>query len=300
MRGQDMRRDRREVAHTWCLSLVILLIPASSLCPTQSAVVAQGTSKEGPPIEIAMELLFSRPVIRGTVNGQGPMAVLIDPQLKTSAIAPALADRLNFKQTRGASDAGRSFVELAFGLHKMPNVPVEIRDTTSFVPELSPASRPAVVLSLSTWQDQLVTIDYGRFQVRVESGALPEPNGRDIYALAHGSNELRVTPTIGGRAIDGKVDLLFPGTALLPESYVTELPLASKPTDAPPVRTREGAVKVREARLSESIALAGGNVDSAIVLFGNVERATLGYGALAQVSVTYDLARGRARLNRKQ
>jgi hypothetical protein len=260
---------------------------------------AQGTAKVNPPMEIPMELLFSRPIIRGTVNGEGPIAVLIDPQLQTTRIAPALADRLKLKQTRDPSGIVLSFVEFAFGVHKLPKVPVEVRETAEVVPELRPASQPAVVLSASAWSDQLVTLDYGRFQVRVEPGTLPEPDGRDVYALVPGSNELRVSLAIGGRAIASRIDLLFPGGVLLPESYLAQLPLADKPGEVAPVRTREGSVKVREARLAENVTVAGAEVNSRLVLFGSVDLATVGYSALARLSITYDFTRGRARLNRK-
>jgi hypothetical protein len=296
----EMKRDRRLPACTGHCGLAFLLVAAMQLWRTESATFAQATAKVNTAIEIPMELLFSRPLVRGTVNGEGPMVILIDPQLQTTLIAPALADRLNLKQAGNTRGTAQTLIELGFGVLRFPKVPVEVRGTAQFVPELRPASRPAVVLALSMWGDQLVTLDFGRFQVRVEPGALPEPNGRDVYALTPRSNELRVNLTIGGRAIEGRIDLLFPGGVLLPESYLTQLPLASKPTEAAPVSAREGAVKVREGRLTESVRLADVEVTSPLVLFGDVDRATVGYGALTRLSITYDMAQGRARLNRKQ
>ena len=295
-----MRRDRglRACADRWGRALLFLL--AILICRTEPTAFAQGTAKVNPPIEIPMELLFSRPLLRGTVNGEGPVAVLIDPQLRTTVIAPSLANRLNLREERDPSGIARSFIEFGFGALKLHKVPVEVRSTEGFVPELGSATQPTVIVSPSIWGDQLVTLDYGRFQLRVESGALPEPDGRDVYALVQGSNELRVSLAIGGRAIDARIDLLFPGGVLLPEAYLTELPLASKPADAASVRTREGSIKVREARLSESITVAGAKVNSRQVVFGRVDLATVGYGALPQLSVTYDVTRGRARVNRKQ
>ena len=45
---------------------------------------------QGRCVEIAMELLFSRPLIRGAVNGTEPVAMLIDPELDTTRLTPAL------------------------------------------------------------------------------------------------------------------------------------------------------------------------------------------------------------------
>ena len=138
----DMRRDRRlrTCALRWGMAL-LLVVAIPFVGPNRP--FGQGTAKVNPPIEIPMELLFSRPLIRGTVNGEGPVAVLIDPQLQTTRISPALADRLKLRQTRDPSGISQSFVEFVFGVHKLPKVPVEVRDTAQFVPELGPATQPA-------------------------------------------------------------------------------------------------------------------------------------------------------------
>jgi hypothetical protein len=296
-RTMTQTRQADAGTHRWG-SLALVMLSMLHFCSGNPPAHAQTTAKPNPPIEIPMELLFSRPVLRGTMNGQGPMVMLIDPQLQTTLISPGLADRLNLKRTQESSGTWPLSVELAFGATKFSKVPVEVRDTAPFLAELAVASRPAVVLSPSAWGDQLVTFDYGRFQVRLESGALPEPNKLDVYSLAQGSNELHVPLAIGGRSIDSRLDLLFPGGVLIPQSYLMELPLAGKPAEATPVRTREGSVTVRAARLADRMILAGVEVTSPLVLFGDVDRATVGYGALARLSITYDMTRGRARLNR--
>jgi hypothetical protein len=285
-------------AHRW--SFALLLLVAAHIYRTEPPALAQGTAKANPSIDIPMELVFNRPLLRGTVNGEGPIAMLIDPQLQTTLVSPVLVERLKLKAPRNSGSTARLSVDLGFGAFKTPKVPVEVGDTAGFVPELGPTAQPFVVLGLSTWSDQLVTLDYGRFQVHVAPGALPEPNGRDVHALAPVSNELRVNLEIGGRAVGCRIDPLFPGTVLFPASYLKELPLATKPTEAAPARTRDGSIMVREARLAESIMLASAEIKSPLVLFGNVDLATVGYGALARLSVTYDFSRRRAQLNRQQ
>jgi hypothetical protein len=294
-----MKRERpRQAAIRW--GLVLFVVTSLPLDWADLPAFAQSSAKVSPIIEIPMELLFRRPQLRGTINGEGPIAMIIDPQLPTTLISRPLANRLNLKEARGSSGIEQTIADFGFGPHKFPQVPVEVRDIAPLIPELGPGSQPAAVLALTLWGDQLVTLDYARFQVRVEAGALPDPNGRDVYALAPQSNDLRVNIAIGGRSIESRIDLLFPRAVLLPQSYLTELPLAGKVTEGTPVRTREATVKVREARLADRLTLAGVEVTPPLVLFGDVDRATVGYGALARLSITYDLTRGRARLNRRQ
>jgi hypothetical protein len=251
-----------------------------------------------------MELLFSRPSVRGTINGEGPMPMLIDPQLETSILSPSLVDRLKLKVARNSANIASAVVQVEFGPLKAAQVPVEIRDTTRYLGDSS-RTPPALVLSLSVWTGQLVTLDYRRFQVRVEPGALPEPNGHDLYALVTDSNELRVNLGIDGRTVEGRLDLMFPGTLVLPNSFATELPLVTKPTETIPVTLREGVVKVREARLAGRVTLAAAEGMSPLVLLGDVPRPTVGYAAFirlfdrAGLSITYDFTRKRARLNRQ-
>jgi hypothetical protein len=275
----------------------LLFVAAIQGCWAEPIALGQAAAKAPLPIAIPMELLFSRPLVRGTVNAEAPVSMLIDPHLSTTLIAPGLADRLRIRPTRNDSGAPQAFVEFAFGAYKNPKVPVEVRDIGQYVSELGPASQPAVVLALSMWGDQLVTFDYGRFQMRVEPGALPDPNARDVYALVAPLNELRLSLAVGTGIVEGRIDPLFPGNILLPDSYLTELPLASKPMTAGPVRIRDRWLNVSEARLAETVTFAGAEMKAPLVAFGNIDRATIRYGALARLSITYDLTRGRAQLN---
>ena len=106
-----------------------------------------------------MELLFSRPVIRGTINGEGPVAVLIDPQLQTTALPCSRGSPQAETDTRPQRDY-TVVRRVRVWRHKLPKVPVEVRDTGESFLNSAPASQPAVVLSPSAWGDQLVTLDY--------------------------------------------------------------------------------------------------------------------------------------------
>jgi hypothetical protein len=251
------------------------------------------------PIVIPMELLASRPLVRATVNGQGPFAFVVRPESPTTQIDRKLAEALKLEPQARTSGASGLAVDLGFGSNTVANVSVEIMDMSRVVPEFGPAARPRGVISLSAWKDRLVTIDYSRWQVVIAPGALPEPNGKDVFRLGP-SRELVVPLAIGERSISCRVDPFFPRGLLLPASYISQLPLASTPRDMGSISTIEGIVAVSEASLTIDAVLGSFEFKSPQVLFaGTGDGATVGSQWLRGFSVTYDVTHSRARLDRQ-
>jgi hypothetical protein len=145
-----------------------------------------------------------------------------------------------------------------------------------------------------------VTIDYPQWRITIEGGALPEPNGRDVFALARALSENGLAVTIAGRTIPFRLDPLFTGGLLLPEAYVTLLPLVGQPIVVGSMTTASGEVTVREAQLAEDAKVGSFDLPRPIVRFstiGNV--AIVGGQWLRDFAVTYDRAHARARLDRR-
>jgi len=256
-----------------------------------SPASAQATGQPEPATEIPLELLFSRPLVRATIDGDA-VALLLDPEAPTTRIAPEIAEQLKL----GRDDVPPA-VTLGLGDTTAAAVPVEIRDPADLLPEVRARVPLAGVLSLSVWPDQLVTLDYRRWLVRIEPGALPEPDGRTVFALQPDSGELFMDVAVGDRVITCRVDPWFPGGLLLPSSYLTGLPILGNTSDPRRVATRGGLVSVREAQLSASVTVADVEHTLPLVLFGNVgDVGLVGYQWLSRLSVTYDTAHDRARL----
>jgi hypothetical protein len=251
------------------------------------------------PIVIPMELLASRPLIRAMVNGQGPFAFLVQPESATTQIDRKLAEALKLAPQPDISGTPAFAVDFGFGSSTMRGVPVDITDMGRVVPEFGPAARPRGVISLSVWKDRLVTIDYPGWRVVVEQGALPEPNGRDIFLLSP-SRELVVPLAIGQRSIACRVDPFFPRGLLLPASDAAQLPQASAPRDMGSISRNGQLVALSEASLTVDAVLGSFKFKSPQVLFARTgDGAILGSEWLRGFSITYDLTHSRARLERQ-
>jgi len=269
---------------------------------TEQAKPAREPAKAA-PVEVPMEMLAGRPLIRVTINGQGPFPLLVGPDVQKTLIDRKLVELLKITPLKTPNGGSEHEVELGFGTAKGIKVPVDVTDTARFVPELGSMTGPRGVVSLSIWKDHLVTIDYVKWRVKVEPGALPEPNGQDVFGLDPASRELRLELLIKEKedSLWCRVDPLFPRGLLLPASYVKLLPLVGDVLDAGSVSTREKSIAVREARLATSVTLGAFEFDRPIVLFGDDgEVATVGSQWLNGFSITYDLTNARARLLRRR
>jgi hypothetical protein len=314
------------------------------------------------PVAIPMELMSGRPVIRVTVNGQGPYAFLIAPEDQATQIDRELADALKFKElvkeaekaTEKAEKAAKDLVKeaekaaakaekakdgraratpVANGAPQATNgaphaangtpqaangalqatvllqfagaknlagitVPVTVGDVARALPEFDSTVRPRGIVSLSLWKDQLVTFDYSRWMLLLQPGTLPEPNGKEVFPLTP-DRQLRLPLAIADQSIDCHVDPLFPEGLLLPPAYASVIPVDGKPRDWGVVTTREGPVRVREAKLAANLMLGPFEMRHPLVMLADTgDTPTVGTRWLGRFAVTYDLANGRARLDR--
>lgn len=289
------------------IALFLAAVAASRLPVIDSnarGVLAYEQDKPATPaaparLEVPLERLVNRPLVRITVNGQGPFPFLIDAELTRTLIDRKLVETLKLKLPKKGAETPLA-LELGVGTTKIPMVPADVGDTASLVPELGPAARPSGVLSLDIWREQLVSINYQRWRMQIETGEL-RPFGRDIFALTAQSRELRVPLSVAGRSLECHIDPWFPGGLLLPAAYLTQLPLAGQPHDGGTVNTRAGAVPVREVSLTTDVVIGGFVFNAPLVQFGGSEQvATLGSRWLTDFSITYDPANARVRLDRQR
>jgi len=245
-----------------------------------------------------MELLASRPLVRVKINGQGPFGFLLDPEATQTVIDARLIDTLKLVPLKSADGAVYRLVDLEIGKSQLTNVAYESRDLSRVVPELGLPGQPRGILPLNLWADQMVTIDYTRWRVTIEPGALAEPNGRDIFALSTSAPEIFVALSIGERTFRCHIDPMFPGGLLLPADSILEFPLVEKARDDGVVNTRRGLIPIRLAVLETEASVGSYIFKTPQVQFGGSSTdALLGWQWLSDFSLTYDVAHGRARLD---
>jgi hypothetical protein len=150
------------------------------------------------------------------------------------------------------------------------------------------------------WADRLVTIDYPRYQVVVESGSLAEPNRRDVFSLKPEPPDVGITIVTADLVVSCRIDPLFPGGLLLPETYVKSIPLASKLVAMGSMVTPKGRVSVQEGQIAGDVALGMFEFSKPFVQFADSGGGCLIGGQwLIGFTITYDLANARVRLARR-
>jgi hypothetical protein len=279
--------------------LASLLFVLSPLNRTDGlAALAPGQDKASPMLEVPLERLVNRPLVRITVNGKGPFPFLIDAEIPRTLIDRKFAESLKLKIPKNKETP--LVLELGVGSSTIPMVPADVGDTAAIVPELGPAARPSGILTLDLWREQLVTINYRRWRMEIEPGAL-RPSGRDTFTLTPPSRQLFVPLSIGGRQLMCHVDPWFTGGLLMPSAYLTQLPLAGQPRDGGTVSTRAGELAVREVNLSADAVVGGFVFSNPLVQFGGTDQvATMGSRWLTDFLITYDPANTRIRLERQR
>jgi hypothetical protein len=257
------------------------------------------------PVSVPFELFANRPLVRVAINGQGPFPLLLGPEEQQSQIDPELVEELKIRMPEpGKGPDGKPTpappltIDVTFSPQYTTKVEIAIQPLTRLGPEFPAATRPRGVISLSAWRDMLVTLDYSRWKIGIEPGALPEPDQKDVFAL-NAAGELRLPISLGGEAIDCHVDPWFPNTLLLPAASTEGLQLIGEPRDQGTIRTKEATLRVREGRLASEVVLGPFEVKARLVLLADQSStATVGTPWLARYAVTYDLANSRIRLQR--
>lgn len=254
-----------------------------------------------PPIQdevtqvlIPLELIANRPLVRAMLNGQGPFALLVVPGARQTLIDAELGEAL--KIHRSGNAAPEAPVELTFPKHTLKTTAV-VEDISRYVAEFPAAVRPRGVLSLTAFGDQLVTLDYPRWKLSIEPGALDEPNGKNVFQLTN-ARELRLPLVIDDQTIECVVDPLFPSDLLVPAAILAgDAPRLAR--DLGVMRTAVGVRRVREWKLPTTATLGPFQLKNQVVLVTDAaDGARIGAPWLGRYEVTYDLAHERVRIER--
>jgi len=274
-------------------ALFVIAACWSAFASLRLSAAAQEKADEA-PVLIPMELLANRPLVRATINGQGPFGFLVVTGAAQTLIDPELGDALKIKRTNNVQS---DTVEFAFGAKHTVKGTAVVEDITHYVADFPASLRPRGVISLTLWKDQLVTLDYPRWKVSIESGALPEPDNKTVFALGS-SSEFRLPLSVGEQSIECHVDPMFPSDLLVPASLLADQPPRSY-RDVGTMKTPEGLRRVRETKLTTTAMLGPFELKTPVVLISEAgETARIGASWLGRFEVTYDVAHARVRLEK--
>ena len=271
------------------------ILPAAAMAPAARVdVPAAGASV---PLRVAPQ-----PMVEVSVNGSGPLRFLV-ATVGPTELTPAAAAKLGLRVERPARTLG------TVRLDSLRIGDAVARGVVAVVPDSLPGPIDGIIGAV-TLANVLVTIDFPGSQLRIERGALPAPNGRDVAALSPAGrfwdvvDVLGAEVTVGGRKTVAVLNVLSPSTFAASPSVASGIALAGEPVVAGRmVSAYTGMVDLRMARLAGDASVGGTTFERPMLTIVPVpdqlpNALSLGSGTLRQFAVTLDLANRRARFSR--
>lgn len=145
--------------------------------------------------EVPVTLVNRRPTVEVRVDGRGPFRFIVETGAPWSALTPAAIGELGL-----VADAGG-----AFHLDSVALGGAVLRDFRVASLEL-PWSDVHGVLGLNAYRDLLLTVDYPASRVRLEKGALPDPDGVELLRAIPVGPFWGVRVDVAGREVDAVLD----------------------------------------------------------------------------------------------
>lgn len=282
--------------------------PSVPISPEVHRIGPAETRFATPVLDLPFRSVRGIPLLLVRINGQGPFRVLLDTGAEVGAVLDPRVVR-----TLGLPDKGSITVRGAAGETKT-GVRVrhvqslvlgdgEFRDVRVWELDLSELERIAGtrfdgLLGLPLFSDCLLTINYPDRRVRIERGALPDPDGRETLPL----DPERATPvvrfTFGSVRIAALIDSGGIFDFQIPPDVVQGLAFSHGPVDGYLTRTFFATHRRRMGRLSGDVVLGQHVFERPIVDVSGDDRARMGAQALAPFTVTFDRRRHAVRFTR--
>lgn len=259
-------------------------------------------------VTVPMQDMGGRPVVELKINGKGPYRFILDTGAATTVVSDELSRELSL-----SAPAGMQVAAVGGGT---PPAIVVIHDAriggamlegmiAAVIPLgglLKGENAPRGVLSAASFPGYLLTYDYPGKWISIKKGALQSADSKSIFQY----REEQVLPTvpvrIAGHDTEVHLDTGSGFGLMLPEKFLTELPLASQPKEASRVHTHAGEFPVSIARVDGTIELGKYKLDSDEVRFSDARpgpgpaTGNIGYEVLRHFVVTLDSKNRRIRL----
>jgi hypothetical protein len=200
------------------------------------------------------------------------------------------------------SDSSR-IKELIIGAIKMTDLEVDDGSVTAMFGKVE--KPPRGVLSASSFPGYLLTFDYPRKKITLRKAALPEADGKKIFA--YGADEmLPIVPVkIAGREVKVYLDTGAPFALALPTKFKDQLPLTAPAIEKGKARAHAGDFPIFKGIVDGDIEVGEFKLPSRDISFDDVvlhpgatPQGQLGYAALRDFVVTLDSANRRIQFAR--
>jgi aspartyl protease/PDZ domain-containing protein len=256
-------------------------------------------------VSVPMRLQSGRVLLDVKVNGRGPFPFILDTGAPGSVFDLAFAQELELPlgdSTQVASPGGRGLVARRATIDRLEIGGLTVHGATGAamagLPFPPGADSPRGVLSPYRLGELLVTLDYPQGRVVFRRGALPEPDGREVFGWDR-NGELPLVPIdVAGHPLRVHLDSGATGGLSLPVALEKELPLSTPVTEIGRARTVDRELVVRGAKLAGAVTLGRYRLEAPNVTFIDVLKdiGNVGPAILQQFVITLDPAHARLRL----
>ncbi len=254
-----------------------------------------------PEVAVPMRMEKGRPVVNVSIDGKGPFPFVLDTGAGGTVIGSDLARELGLPvagevhigdpiHPHGIAAKQVRIAQLDLGGATFSRMLATSMENHGFQEHLAARG----VLGMPVFQDLLLTIDYGRGQVRIARGELPAPDGKEIVAFRP-TDGIRVPITLASVEIEADLDSGSPSGISLPNRYKEELPLESPAVELGCARTVSAEFAVYGATLKGAAQIVGYRVENPALRFNQLPVANLGNDLLRRFVLTIDQKSRRVR-----
>lgn len=243
------------------------------------------------------------PVVTVRVNGKGPFRFAVDTGAQGHArVSPKLAEALGLVavgQAMAGDPSGRNARRVP--IFRLDSI--ELGGLTFAGASASESLLPGPlaeldgVLGLHLFADLLLTFDYRAGRLIAERGALPAPDGRNVFGYPADPRGIMLPLKIGARSFDAVLDTGNSRQALfVPEALLAQLPTRGEKQARGIARTVSQEIAISAQRLAAPVTLGAVTLPVEEAAFPALGVANLGSRGLQGLEVTIDQKNRRVRV----
>jgi predicted aspartyl protease len=287
------------------LALFALAIagPGHEMVPMHRQTVRYELKEDS--VTVPMNIVDGRIILDVTLNGKGPFPFIFDTGAQGSVMDLAFAreQRLDLGQeVMVGSPSGPGRPGAMVTIQELAIEGLTLKGMTSIAFDGLPFPRnetsPRGVLSPYGLSGLLVKIDYAGRNLVFTRGALPEPDGREVFGWDSGQALPEIPATVGGLPIKCHLDSGASSGVTLPTSFASQLTLDGPLVDMGYAKAVDHVWPVRGAPLQGALTIGRYTLDRPLLRFMDRARgaANVGAAVLNQFVITIDPANSRLRL----
>lgn len=291
-------------AASWCCRVTLVPIGAMAQAPgpplpARISIPAGGTN-------VAMGDFAGRPLVQVRISGH-PYWFILDTGAQGSVIDSSLAAELRLAVTGEMLVGSPGGAPVRVRSVHLDRLDIGGAKVTLDVPALNlaamfrmAADAPRGVLSAGVFTPYLLTLDFPGKRVLVTTGALPEPDGRDVVTFDPAARLVEIPVDVAGKTITVDLDTGSPGGLTLPLAMADSLPLVAPPAQVGVAHRVGRELTLYTARLHGAVRVGPLVLDAPDIGFiGDSSadvRGNIGQALLHRFVVTIDRTNARVQL----